>query len=210
MSLKDKITTNNPLIDLEGLNQYDGLVKQHITDTVQAKVQAFVCENLSNIVRTTGSTIPDDSQDSYILVKTITTINGKTEGVVEDKDGSVKCTVNIGDTIFLTDPNISDWWVSAIAYDSLTTPPTPVSFTITKLETQKVDLSDYVTTSQLDAFSGRLGGVENFQEEAEATLQYLEPIVNNDLLPLVDKVSSLENKKIATESQIYSMFAKNN
>lgn len=206
MSLKDKINKDNPVIDLAGLSEYDDLIKQHITDRIQAKVQAFVCENLNNIIRTTGSPIPDDGRDSYNLVKTITTINGKIEGVVEENDGTVKCTVNIGDTIFLTDPNISDWWVSAISYDSLTTPPTPVSFTITRLETRKIDLSNYATTDQLNDFSGRLGGVENFQDEAEPAIEYLEQTVNNDLLPLVDKVSSLENKNIVTATQITTMF----
>ena len=201
MSLKDKINKDNPVIDLAGLSEYDDLIKQHITDTVQAKVQAYTIAEVTDILEgnTPINVLETNPKVTQIILKRDSSGNPTETLTSED--------LNVGDVIFILDTEVSDYWVTTINYNA--EGKKEVEFNVAQLETRKVDLSVYATKDELDDFSGRLDGVENFQDEAEPAIEYLEQTVNNDLLPLVDKVSSLENKNIVTAAQISTMFSKN-
>lgn len=101
----------------------DGLytICKGIEETAAGKCKSYVINTQSEITGT------KDANDEYTGVTAIT--------------GITLTDLKVGDQIFIKELQVPDYWVSALVYES----DVLVSVSLSKMETSKVDLTDYMT-----------------------------------------------------------------
>lgn len=75
----------------------------------------------------------------------------------------------VGDNIYIIDTDVPDWWVSEVLTEA--DPDTGFYYKIAQLETQKVDLTNYVSKEQLDDLREYVEEKNESQNDEIATLQ---------------------------------------
>ena len=100
---------------------------QNVAEIAEGKSKAYVINTQSQITGT------KDSDDNYTNVTAIT--------------GITLTDLHLGDIIYIKELNVPDYWVSAMVYNG----DVLESISLNKMETSKVDLSQYYTKTESDA-----------------------------------------------------------
>lgn len=145
-----------------------------VVEVAQGKTQTFVVNYADNEFL--------NSQEAELDVQQFVTIEGKT--IAAD-------TLKPGDVILVVETNVPDRWVKQINEQG--------DFTLAKLETTKVDLAPYATTSYVDAeISSVMGEISSIMSD----MGDLEEALASRDTALENRISVLEAKPFDTYASI--------
>lgn len=145
-------------LDLTGLTRYDQNIKGHIST---------ITGNLSNLETSSKSNLVSAINEANSVAKgaTVALSSNSYSSLISAFSSLGKTAYKIGQTVYIVTVDVPDLWISGISDESSTYTYTTDSqviadveagtfkvghYTFSKLETKKVDLTDYVTTSTLN------------------------------------------------------------
>lgn len=150
---------------------YDELV--NVREIAEGKTASYVCSDVTN-------TILNSQNDTITISSSLTDINSQTIALSD---------LNIGDTIYITETDVPDRWVSNITAENNTI----TGITLSKLETAKVPINSIsVNSSAITPVNG------NVDITVPTTTSQL---TNNSNYTTIDEVNS-SNSKNPISSQI--------